>query len=313
MVIEEPGVLWRDGIYFYSASNFAKQHLFYPMWGATYKLAEPYRIRRDYMDAFMIQYIESGTLDFKLRDEHFVAREGEIVLLDCHESNDYWSEGPAAVKWFHFNGREISPLLEHIYEANGSGHLNAFYGQQVIELVDDILKGLKTGTYSEFLFSRLLYDLLCRLAEPIPRVETPAEEAVRQSVAYIKQHFAEPITVADMASAVKLSPFYFTRLFKRFMMVPPHVYLLNYRLAEAKKLLFYTSEKIDTIAMMTGFTSSSYFVRAFRREMNMTPKTFRRYFSSTGQYRFLDKLRTKENYVKDELSSKQNQSDKSDT
>lgn len=31
MAIEEPGVLWRDGIYFYSASNFAKQHLFYPM------------------------------------------------------------------------------------------------------------------------------------------------------------------------------------------------------------------------------------------------------------------------------------------
>lgn len=33
MAIEEPGVLWRDGVYFYAASNFAKQHLFYPMWG----------------------------------------------------------------------------------------------------------------------------------------------------------------------------------------------------------------------------------------------------------------------------------------
>lgn len=227
MAIEEPGVLWRDGIYFYSASSFAKQHLFYPMWGATYKLAKPYRIRRDYMDAFMIQYVESGTLDFKLRGEHFVAREGEIVLLNCRESNDYWSEGPSVVKWFHFNGREVPPLLEHIYETNGSGHLNAFYGRQAVGLVDDILKGLKTGAYSEFQFSRLLYSLLCRLAEQTLKEETPAEEAVRQSVAYMKQHFAEPISVADIASAVNLSPFYFTRLFKRLMMMPPHVYLLN--------------------------------------------------------------------------------------
>ena len=112
--------------------------------------------------------------------------------------------------------------------------------------------------------------------------------------------------MADIASAVNLSPFYFTRLFKRLMMMPPHVYLLNYRLDEAKKMLVYTSEKIDTIATTTGFTSSSYFVRAFRREMNMTPKTFRHYFSATGKYHFLDKFRAKESHVQDKI-------DKSDT
>ena len=95
MAIEEPGVLWRDGVYFYAASNFAKQHLFYPMWGATYELDSPYRIRRDYMDAYMIQYVARGALHFKLRGHHFVAKEGELVLLACREKNDYWSEGTA--------------------------------------------------------------------------------------------------------------------------------------------------------------------------------------------------------------------------
>ena len=85
MAIEEPGVLWRDGVYFYAASNFAKQHLFYPMWGATYELDSPYRIRRDYMDAYMIQYVARGALHFKLRGHHFVAKEGELVLLACRE------------------------------------------------------------------------------------------------------------------------------------------------------------------------------------------------------------------------------------
>ena len=142
MAIEEPGVLWRDGVYFYAASNFAKQHLFYPMWGATYELDSPYRIRRDYMDAYMIQYIARGALHFKLRGHHFVAKEGELVLLGCKEKNDYWSEGTARVKWFHFNGREVGPLLERIYETNGSGHMSTFFGARVEPLIDDILQGL---------------------------------------------------------------------------------------------------------------------------------------------------------------------------
>lgn len=145
MAIEEPGVLWRDGVYFYAASNFAKQHLFYPMWGATYELDSPYRIRRDYMDAYMIQYVARGALHFKLRGHHFVAKEGELVLLACREKNDYWSEGTARVKWFHFNGREVGPLLERIYETNGSGHMSTFFGARVEPLIDDILQGSSRG------------------------------------------------------------------------------------------------------------------------------------------------------------------------
>lgn len=282
MAIEEPGVLWRDGIYFYSANNFAKQHLFYPMWGATYELDYPYRIRRDYnMDAYMIQYIARGELHFKLRGHHFVAREGEIVLLGCKEKNDYWSEGPARVKWFHFNGSGVEPLMEHIYKTNGSGHMNAVFGEQTEHFVDDILQGLKSERYSEFQFSRDIYGLLCLLAEQSQSLknETPAEETIRRAVAHIHRHYAEPLSVQALAAAVNLSPYYFTRLFKRVMMTSPHLFLLNCRLDAAKKRLIYTRDKIDTIARQTGFQSSSYFVRAFHREMKMTPNDFRQYFS----------------------------------
>lgn len=282
MAVEEPGVLWRDGVYFYAASNFAKQHLFYPMWGATYELDRPYRIHRAYMDACMIQYVERGELHFKLRDHHFIAREGEVVLLGCREKNDYWSEGPARVKWFHFNGREVGPLLEHIYETNGSGHMSAFFGARVEPLIDDILQGLKSGNCSEFQFSRDLYSILCQLSEQSSEEETPAEEAVRRAISYIRLHYAQPLSVQDIAASVSLSPYYFTRLFKRITLTSPHLYLLSYRLSEAKKMLIYTRDKIDTIAAATGFKSSSYFVRAFHREMDMTPKEFRQYLSASG-------------------------------
>ena len=286
MAIEEPGVLWRDGVYFYTASNFAKQHLFYPMWGATYELDSPYRVRRDYMNAYMIQYVVSGELHFKLRGHHFVAKAGELVLLGCKEKNDYWSEGPSRVKWFHFNGKEVGPLLERVYEVNGSGHMSTFFGTRVEPLIDDILKGLKSGNCSEFQFSRDIYSLLCLLAEQTLELEkeTPAEESVRRAVDYIRRHYAEALSVQDIASSVSLSPYYFTRLFKRIMLTSPHLYLLSYRLAEAKRMLVYTRDKIDTIASATGFQSRSYVVRAFHREMNRTPNEFRQYFSAAGTH-----------------------------
>lgn len=203
------------------------------------------------------------------------------MLLGCKEKNDYWSEGPARVKWFHFNGSGVEPLMEHIYKTNGSGHMNAVFGEQTEHFVDDILQGLKSERYSEFQFSRDIYGLLCLLAEQSQSLknETPAEETIRRAVAHIHRHYAEPLSVQALAAAVNLSPYYFTRLFKRVMMTSPHLFLLNCRLDAAKKRLIYTRDKIDTIARQTGFQSSSYFVRAFHREMKMTPNDFRQYFS----------------------------------
>jgi hypothetical protein len=51
MSIKEPGVIKRDGIYFWSANPYAKEHLFYLLWGGMYWLDVPYRVKRRYMDA----------------------------------------------------------------------------------------------------------------------------------------------------------------------------------------------------------------------------------------------------------------------
>ena len=74
MKIKEPGVLERDGIYFWSAGAYAKENLFYPLWGAVYRLDVPYRVKRSYLDAFMLQYIVEGELHFELRNEHLAAK-----------------------------------------------------------------------------------------------------------------------------------------------------------------------------------------------------------------------------------------------
>ena len=280
MKIKEPGVLERDGIYFWSAGAYAKENLFYPLWGAVYRLDVPYRVKRSYLDAFMLQYIVEGELHFELRNEHFAAKEKEIVLLNCMEPNHYWSEGPARVKWFHFHGNGVLPLLDYIYAKNGSGHLNQFYGEKTEIYMDAVLQGLKNKETSEFQFSHEIYSLLCELAAAPPSQISTSDRMIQRAVTFMREHYREEISVKDIASSAGVSLYYFTRLFKKLKLQSPHLYLLNLRMDEAKKLLVYTADTIDVVADKTGFQSASHFIRAFKKAMNMTPNTFRNYFSA---------------------------------
>ncbi|MCH4166920.1 MAG: AraC family transcriptional regulator [Megasphaera sp.] len=280
MSIKEPGVIKRDGIYFWSANPYAKEHLFYLLWGGMYWLDVPYRVKRRYMDAYMIQYIVKGTLHFELRHEHFVAKENELVLLSCQEPNHYWSEEPAVVKWFHFHGAHTASLFDYIYERNGNGHFDQFYGKRTLAYMDAVLLALKDEHASDFQFSHYIYSLLCELAAAPRTVQSPSKEAINCSLAFMQAHYRDSITVGDIAAAAGLSTYYFSRMFKQAMQQSPHVYLLDLRLDNAKKLLVNTSLSMEKIAAETGFQSTSHFIRAFKQNNNMTPNVFRSYFAT---------------------------------
>jgi AraC-like DNA-binding protein len=277
--IKEPGVMKRDGIYFWSAGPYAKENLFYMLWGGKYWLDVPYRVKRRYIDAYMIQYIVKGTLHFELRHEHFVARENEIVLLSCHEPNHYWSEEPAVVKWFHFHGKNIDPLFDYIYERNGNGHFDQFYGKRTLAYVDAALLALKDEHSSDFQFSHYIYSILCELAAAPKAAPSPSQEAINSAISFMRGHYREPVSVGDIAAAAGLSTYYFSRIFKQAMQQSPHVYLLDIRLDHAKTLLATTVHSMEDIAAATGFQSTSHFIRAFKQNNNMTPSVFRRYFA----------------------------------
>ena len=279
---EEKGVIWKDGIYFCSSSVFARENLFYILWGATYHLDDPYRVRRSYMDAYMLQFITKGEVHFELRGQKFTAKENELVLLDCHEPNHYWAEIPSRVKWFHFNGNAIKPFLEYIYEMNGNGHFSSRKAFKIDKYVDEILTLIKKDGENEFVLSKNLYNILCEAA--IPAVErfaiSPRNKiAMDAAIRFMQENFHRQIMICDVAEHVNFSLFYFTRLFKKAMLVSPHLYLLNIRLAHAKKLLCETSDSIEDIARRSGFQSASYFIRAFKKAVNLTPNNFRSIFS----------------------------------
>ena len=93
---------------------------------------------------------------------------------------------------------------------------------------------------------------------------------------YIEKHFAERISVPQMAGMTGLSETVFKQHFARTFGMPPGKYLTTIRLNAARKLLESTDKLISDIAAETGFFDQSHFTRIFRNERGLTPGDYRR-------------------------------------
>ncbi len=108
------------------------------------------------------------------------------------------------------------------------------------------------------------------------RLSGEAQRLVRQAMAYIHEHYASPVSRTDLARHVSLSEDYLTACFRKELGVTPIAYLNRYRVHRARQLLSDTDKTITEIAMQVGFSDSGYFSRVFRREVGVSPETYRR-------------------------------------
>jgi AraC family transcriptional regulator len=80
----------------------------------------------------------------------------------------------------------------------------------------------------------------------------------------------ERVKRRKLAEIAGVSPRYFARLFRNRFRVPPHRYLLERRLANARDHLRGKRHSIAEIAAMTGFSDQSQLARLFKRRLDVT-------------------------------------------
>ena len=80
------------------------------------------------------------------------------------------------------------------------------------------------------------------------------------------------ITIAD---AVHFHPVYLSRIYKETSGMSLSDYIANQRLSAACSMLRSSQLQISAIARATGFTSSNYFSRWFRKRVGITPQEYR--------------------------------------
>lgn len=99
--------------------------------------------------------------------------------------------------------------------------------------------------------------------------------AIRRIRDYLHAAFAEEITLDRLAAIAGMSRFHLSRQFRRATGLPPHTYLLQLRLREARRLLA-AGEAPAEVAAAVGFVDQSHFTRRFKGAYGITPAVFAR-------------------------------------
>lgn len=111
------------------------------------------------------------------------------------------------------------------------------------------------------------------------------QDRILTMLAYIQENYEAKLTLQDIANAGAVSTRECLRCFQMSIRQSPMEYLMEYRVQAAVKLLESTELPVAEIAMRTGWGSSAYFAKIFRRLRGKTPNAYRKeYRSLHGQY-----------------------------
>jgi AraC family transcriptional regulator len=102
------------------------------------------------------------------------------------------------------------------------------------------------------------------------------DRRIRRAVELMQAQMDRELSLKEIAAASFLSPFHFSRLFKKLTGASPHAYLATLRSRRAQLLLAETDLSVTEISSRVGYATSSHFTKAFRQATGLTPRAFRK-------------------------------------
>ncbi len=235
-----------------------------------------------------LMYVTEGYLYYDINGEEIEVKQGDCIFVNSYVQHRSYLKESSECKF-------IVLLI----------HPSIYAG--FISLVQPILEN-KQVTYYLFHENRELNDLFCKMLSvaeqktkayklalvgyafnvmkniceeiSVDKVNKKNLEDIKdlnEMTFYVYQHYAEKITLTDIASQCNISVSTCSRLFNKYMHHSPIDFLNLHRLEVASNLLRDTKESISDISLSCGFEQQSYFNRIFKKEYGCTPLEYRRH------------------------------------
>lgn len=274
MKITDKGVLPASFMDFSLPSTFAQSALYYSLQFGHFFCNNEYFIdRRNYLNSFLLIYIQNGELFFREKERAFIATNNQIILLDCRIPHTYGCKNNCNFIWFHFTGNKSLEYYGYLAKRYGNVFNEHTNNPVLLKKFANILALERKPVINEHQVSADIHQILSYLAAP--EKNAIVNELLYPAINYISKNFDQMVNLQFLANLCCISLSHFIRCFKKYLNCTPHEYLLLYRLRQAKYLLSASKLSVEEIADRCGFNSASHFTRTFKRINRVTPSEFR--------------------------------------
>jgi len=247
---------------------------------------EGFHIKRSQASSGILLLTVSGKGKLIYRDTEYTLTRGSCMLIDIATPHEYYAVGNGwEFKFLHFSGamskRYISYIEEHskpVFTLLGDEFVQM---NRTLDRILDLTEETVIGDYAGI--SSMIYSMIMLLLShdsSKSSLASTGSKAISEAAAYIQQNYMHNISTEDIAQAVNLSRAYMSELFTHTYGIPPHEYLVQFRLSVAKGMLLNTKLSVTEIAEKTGFRDIFAFSRIFKRELEISPAKYRQKYSA---------------------------------
>ncbi|MBQ9977571.1 MAG: helix-turn-helix domain-containing protein [Clostridia bacterium] len=244
---------------------------------------------------FELVYIVNGTATHHLGEEKTKLNAGDFFIIDTGSAHCYRDTKdfeivnclflPEYVDRALSSCTSLSSLLSNqvlrfgvpmdICAADRIFHDDDGTIGKIIKNMEDEFNEKQTG-YIELLRCHLTQILVyaVRTSEEDEQSRT-FHPATKSIVSYLKEHFAEPLSLENLSLSLNYTPQYLSNLFRKDTGMTIQLFLQRLRVEKACNLLDNQDLRLAEVARMVGYNDVKHFSMVFKAHKGVTPKEFR--------------------------------------
>ncbi|MBR6794432.1 MAG: helix-turn-helix transcriptional regulator [Clostridia bacterium] len=218
-----------------------------------------------------LMIVERGSCVYQWGEEQVTLQEGACIYLpygSCHQMVEHTDD----FVMIRLNFAMYNSRGEPVHFSEGPMVICAEPDRILMLTVNRMVELFTTADHS-FLRKACFYELLDRM---VRLNSVYRREPIRDAVTYIRNHYTEDFSCAELAEICYMSPAQMYRHFKSTLSCTPTEYKNQLRIDQAKSMLRNDSISIGEIAFLMGFESTAYFCKIFKRYTGKTPLQYRK-------------------------------------
>ena len=254
-----------------------------------------WRYECHYHSAVEIVLTLKGIVEYKVEGTKYSVNENDVIIVPPGMQHELSMDDQSSRYLFLFEPdvllemRDIKRLEEGF---NRVFFLND-HSRTHTEVRDLLLKAAEVYNRHEMMWNTLCNSYMMQIwallgqcyltgaqkvrSRPESRMDS---ESINNTLTFISNHYAQELTLEEVADFAGFSKFYFSRTFKKQTGYSFKDYLCQKRLQVAADLLIRTKKNMREIAAESGFGSVTTFNRAFREHRGCTPTEYRIIYGS---------------------------------